>query len=148
MGKIITISLFTIVLCLPWKAAAKPKTYGDAIVTRLISVYDGDTFRADIEGAHPEVCGKNMSVRLYGIDTPELRTKSATEKALAKKAREFTHQRLRTAKQIILKNIQRGKYFRFVADVWIDGVNLGKELIKAGLAKPYFGGKRITWESK
>lgn len=126
-------------------AQAKPKTYGDAVVIRLISVYDGDTFRADIEG-RPEVCGINMPIRLYGVDTPELRAKSVKIKALAKKAREFTRQKLRAAKKIVLKDIHRGKYFRFVADVEVDGQSLAEGLIKAGLAKRYDArGKKPDW---
>ncbi len=137
-------TILLIALLSPTPAHTKPKTYGDAVVTRVISVYDGDTFRADIHG-HPEVCGVNMPIRLYGIDTPELRTKSAKIKALAKKAREFTRQKLRAAKKIVLKDIRRGKYFRFVADVVVDGISLREELLKAGLAKPYAGGKKPDW---
>jgi endonuclease YncB( thermonuclease family) len=41
--------------------------------------------------------------------------------------------------------MQRGKYFRIVADVFVDGSNLGQELIERGLAKPYDGGTKPKW---
>jgi endonuclease YncB( thermonuclease family) len=54
--------------------------------------------------------------------------------------------RLREGKKIILKNMRRGKYFRIVADVIIDDVNLGDELLSQGLAQRYDGGKKPKWE--
>lgn len=41
--------------------------------------------------------------------------------------------------------MQRGKYFRFIADVYIDGKNLANLLIEHNLARPYQGGKRQSW---
>ena len=132
-------------LIFPLPAAAKPKTYGDATVIRVISVHDGDSFKADIKG-HPYISGKYIVIRIYGIDSPEIRgQKNPQSKALAQKAKAFAVKLIKEGKQIILKKTRRGKYFRIVAEVWIDGVNLGEELIKAGLAKPYFGGKRPKW---
>lgn len=48
------------------------KIYGDAVVTKVISVYDGDTFRANIAGL-PPIIGENMPIRLGSVDTPEIR---------------------------------------------------------------------------
>jgi len=92
-----------------------------------ITIYDGDTFRANIEG-FPPVIGEHMSIRINGIDTPELRGKCDKEKQLARLAKQFTVERLRAAKSITLKNIKRGKYFILIANV--DNVNLGEQLIK------------------
>lgn len=126
----------------------KSKTFGDTIITKIISVYDGDSFRANIKG-HPDISGKAIGIRIYGIDTPEIRgQKNPKLKALAQKAKAFAVKRLKKGKSIILKNTRRGKYFRIVAEVWIDGVSLGEELIKADLAKPYFGKKKRPWKSK
>lgn len=41
--------------------------------------------------------------------------------------------------------MKRGKYFRIVAEVRVDGQNLGQLLIEKGLAKPYDGGKKQKW---
>ena len=48
--------------------------YPDVKVSRLLRVIDGDTFRCDID-EHSAIAGKNISIRLRGIDTPELRSK-------------------------------------------------------------------------
>ena len=49
---------------------------------------------------------------------------------------------LKDAEQITLKNMERGKYFRIAADVYVDGENLGDLLIEAGMAIRYNGGKK------
>ena len=118
--------------------------YGTVIVSRVISVYDGDTFRVDIDSL-PPIVGKNIPIRLNGVDTPEIRGKCKYEKDLAIKARDFVRNKLANAKEIKLNNLQRGKYFRVVADVYIDGVSLEKELLENQLAYKYSGGKKSSW---
>ena len=49
---------------------------------------------------------------------------------------------LKDAEQITLKNMERGKYFRIAADVFVDGENLANVLIEAGMAISYDGGKK------
>jgi micrococcal nuclease len=86
-----------------------------------------------------------MSIRINGIDTPELRGKCAKDKQLARKAKQFTVEHLRAAKSITLKNIKRGKYFRLIADVYIDGISLGDLLIRHEHAVKYIGKTKKQW---
>ncbi|MBD3612534.1 MAG: thermonuclease family protein [Hydrogenovibrio crunogenus] len=74
-----------------------------------------------------------------------MRGKCQKEKELARQAKQITVQTLRSAKTIELRNIQRGKYFRLVADVYTDDKSLADELIKRKLAVPYDGGIKINW---
>lgn len=123
---------------------AASKTYGFITVSRLVSVYDGDTFKVDIEG-WPDIVGKSISIRIYGIDTPEMRGTKGKVKQLALKAKALAKNRLESAHTITLRNMRRGKYFRIIADVYVDRVHLGELLIRRGLAKEYYGGKRPMW---
>ncbi|MBT3923911.1 MAG: hypothetical protein HOF21_15195 [Nitrospina sp.] len=50
---------------------------------------------------------------------------------------------LKDAERITLKNMERGKYFRIAADVFVDGENLADMLIEAGVAVRYGGGKKV-----
>ena len=118
--------------------------YGTAIVSKVISVYDGDTFRVDIDSL-PPIVGKNIRIRLNGVDTPEIQGKCQYERDLALKARDFVRNKLANAKEIKLAKIQRGKYFRVVADVMVDGVSLENELLENKLAYKYTGGKKSSW---
>ena len=86
-----------------------------------------------------------MLFRSNGVDTPEIRGKCLYEKNLALKARDFVRAKLSNAKEIKLTNLQRGKYFRMVANVLVDGVNLERELLDNKLAYKYSGGKKLSW---
>ena len=92
--------------------------YGNITVSRVTNVYDGDTFRVDID-QWPALIGKNAPIRINNIDTPELRAKCPDEKRLALLAKAFTKTKLQHAEVIELKNLNRGKYFRITADVFI-----------------------------
>ena len=112
---------------------------------QIVEVYDGDTFKIDLPSQHP-LFGDDISVRVAGIDTPELKGSSDEVKALAYKAKNRTQELLSDAKTIELKNPQRDKYFRVLAEVWIDGESLGEKLKDEGLAKEYDGeGARPEW---
>lgn len=50
--------------------------------------YDGDTCKVSIPDV-PEVFGDHISIRLKGIDTPEIKEKCEQEKVLTKQARDL-----------------------------------------------------------
>ena len=81
-------------------------------------------------------------IRVDGIDTPEIKGKCEKEKYEAQQTRDMVADILKDAEQITLKNMKRGKYFRIVADVIVDGENLGNMLIEAGVAIKYSGKKK------
>ena len=118
--------------------------YGTVTISKVISVYDGDTFRVNIDSL-PPIVGKNIAIRVNGVDTPEIRGKCQYEKNLALEARDFVRGKLANAKEIKLTNLQRGKYFRVVANVLVDGVSLEQELLDNKLAYRYDGGKKLSW---
>jgi len=126
------------------EAQATRKKYGQTIIEKVNSVYDGDTLNVDIKD-WPPIVGKSMPIRINGIDTPEMNSKDAKLKALAVKARDHVRSRLSTAKVVELRNIQRDKYFRLDADIFVDQADLAHELIDKGLAKPYDGGTKDPW---
>ncbi|MBT4731763.1 thermonuclease family protein [Candidatus Woesearchaeota archaeon] len=132
-----------VVLALSISANAKPQ-YGSLSVSKVNSVYDGDTFRVDID-VLPPIIGKNIAIRVNGVDTPEIRGKCQYENNLALEARDFVRDKLSNAKEIKLTNLQRGKYFRVVANVMVDGVSLERELLDNKLAYEYYGGKKLNW---
>jgi endonuclease YncB( thermonuclease family) len=125
-------------------AQAGQQTYGDVKVSRVTTIYDGDTFTATID-SWPGIAGKNIGIRIYGIDTPEMRGKCKREIELARLAKKKTVAMIRSAKIIELKQMRRDKYFRIDAEVFADGRSIGLALISAGLAMQYYGDKKATW---
>ena len=146
MLRLFSLLLTTVLLChSPTShAGANDKTYGNVMVSEITSIYDGDTFRANIKD-WPPVAGYRIGVRVKGVDTPEIKGKCEQEKALARKAKQFTVELLRSGKPVELRNLQRDKYFRLLADVYVGDRNLAEELKKAGLGYEYHGGTKRLW---
>ena len=117
------------------------KSFGDYNNAIYIRNYDGDTITFNLPSLHP-IIGEKISIRVNGIDTPEVKGKCEKEKYDAKQAKEMVTDILKDAEQIILKNMERGKYFRIAADVFVDGENLGDILVEAGMAVKYDGEKK------
>lgn len=116
----------------------------------VVNVHDGDTITINLPGL-PDLFGKNIGIRINGIDTPELVSACATavdrtaEKAKAIIARNELASMVAAAKVITLVNPERDKYFRIVTVVMLDGVSAGQTLIDKGLADPYDGGLKRGW---
>ncbi len=117
------------------------KSFGDFYGAVYLRNYDGDTITFNLPGLHP-IIGEKISIRVNGIDTPEIRGNCEREKYDAKQAKEMVADILKDAEKITLRNMERGKYFRIVADVYVDGENIANMLIEAGMAVKYGGGKK------
>ena len=110
----------------------------------VVSVYDGDTFTVNLSGC-PTIFCQHISVRINGIDTPEIKGKCPSEIERAKQAKRFLEDKLRSAKLIELRNPVRDKYFRIRADVFIDGISVADEIQLKGLSRVYHGEHRSGW---
>ena len=119
--------------------------FDDSPVVELVSVYDGDTITVNIEG-WPDIIGHRISIRLKGVDTPEIRDSRESIKEKARQAKMFVVEKLRSSSIIKLQNLERDKYFRIAADVYVDGQKLSEILLEKGLAKKYDGGTKPEWD--
>jgi len=141
MNKIIMAFIVLVASCTP--AAA----FGLTIETREYRdrvCYDGDTCYILIPGLPKKL--EKMSIRILGIDTPEIRGECAKEKELALEARAFANKVFRQAKDIKYKNLAWGKYGgRLLSDVYLDGKLYADMIIKEGLARPYDGKTKKGW---
>lgn len=121
------------------------KIYGTLERAQYVRNYDGDTVTFNIPNIHP-VIGEKVSIRVRGIDTPEIRGKCQKEKDLAYEAKAVAKNALVGAKDITLTEIGRGKYFRLVANIIADGTSLAQILLDKELAVVYTGGtKNKNW---
>ena len=62
--------------------ALEPSVFGNVRIDEVSSIYDGDTLRVTIRD-WPAVAGQRVPVRVYGIDTPEMRDKRPRVRELA-----------------------------------------------------------------
>ena len=112
----------------------------------VIKVIDGDTVDVDLDLGF-DVWLRKQRIRLYGIDTPESRTRDLEEKkkGLAAKAR---LKELVSSKKFVIKTHkkQKGKYGRILGEIFteIDGmdVNVNDLLFEEGHACKYYGGNK------
>lgn len=123
-------------------AAQKPV---NSYTYQVIGYYDGDTFFIRMSGLPPEL--SRISVRIRGIDTPEIRGKCEFEKRTAAQAAAFLERYIRqNGGTVTLTGLRWDKYGgRVDADVFVNGKKVADEMILRELARPYTGGKRKGW---
>jgi endonuclease YncB( thermonuclease family) len=113
----------------------------------VIKCYDADTITIASKMPYDASPLYRLSVRLNGIDAPEIKGKSAEEKEVAKEARDFVSN-LVLNKYVRLENIESEKYGRILADVYIGDVHLNELLLKERYAVKYDGGSKqipVSW---
>lgn len=102
------------------------------------SVYDADTITLTVDlgfGLKRE----GHKVRLYGIDAPEVRGEERPEGI---EARNWLRSRLPVGTGVVIKSHKdrTGKWGRWLATVFKDGVNLNERLVELGHATVNFYG--------
>ncbi|HHK74569.1 MAG TPA: nuclease [Rhizobiales bacterium] len=145
-GQVLTIAAAGLGLLVMGASGAAGKTayLAGPVLGYLERVVDGDTIHARaLIWLHQEV---RVTVRLKGVDTPELHGRCAREIAMARRARRFTANWL-AGGPIRLTRIKQGKYGgRVIAKIAnAKGQDLGRALLNEGLARPYGGAKRRSW---
>ena len=112
-----------------------------AKVTKII---DGDTINCDIDLGFSTILS-NQTVRLFGIDTPESRTRDTEEKFYGKLATRFLKDQCKKGSCITLRTYldKKGKYGRILGEIIIDGVNVNQLMVEEHMAVEYHGQSKI-----
>ena len=107
----------------------------------VIKVYDGDTITvaSRMYGTY-----YRFSVRLRGIDCPEIKS---ADNAIAKIAQKKVAD-LILNKMVYLTDVSMDKYGRLLANVSYQGIDVSTFLLKQKLAVPYDGGTKmiVVWK--
>ena len=101
----------------------------------LNRIIDGDTIDVNVDlGFDVKI---KQRVRLYGINTPEVRTKDLKEKQKGIEATEYLKKIL--PKEFVIETIlnKRGKYGRVLGILWVKDVNINEKMVNEGYAKRY-----------
>jgi micrococcal nuclease len=139
--------------CLPLRDRKKPVRddwKDEWHYAHVVSVYDGDTLTVVVYRHGHWVL---QTIRLAGIDTPELRTKDPKEKELAEAARQALSTQV-LDEYVWIHCQGREKYGRILAEIypvsWFRGhrsLSYNQWLLNKGYAQPYDGGKKGTWKT-
>ena len=113
----------------------------------LVKIIDGDTIDVDLDLGFSVIL-KKQRIRLYGINTPESRTRDLEEKKMGLAAKARLVELLTGAESIMLQTIidkkARGKYGRILGTIFADKTNVNNLLVDEGHAVTYFGGPKRT----
>ena len=114
---------------------------------KVFKCYDGDTISVLASIAEDRKKLYRFSVRIRGVDTPEIRTKDPIEKYWARRAQKMV-ENLVLHRNVTLSEVALDKYGRILANIECAGVDLATAVIKAKLGRAYDGGMRtkIDWE--
>ena len=111
-------------------------------------VVDGDTVDATLDLGF-SVLYKSR-VRLFGIDTPESRTRNKDEKARGKLAAKFLSDAIKKADTVIIRTElrdSRGKFGRVLGTIVCDGVDINNAMVENYMAAKYFGQNKTAVEA-
>ena len=106
---------------------------------KIVKVVDGDTVDVDIDLGFG-IWLRNQRIRMYGIDTPESRTRDLEEKKYGKAATAYLVN-WTNAGGIVLKTYKdgKGKYGRILGELWYADVNINKKMVEEHHAVEYYG---------
>ena len=112
-----------------------------AIVRRVV---DGDTMDVTLDLGFSILY--NNRIRLYGINTPESRTRDLEEKKRGLAAKDRVKELCPVGSSITLKTTKdgRGKFGRILGEIFVPGAvqSINQLLVEEGHAVEYFGGKK------
>jgi micrococcal nuclease len=139
--------LLLTLLFVPLVAFAQKEKAGvtyDVLLTRVI---DGDTVAFQANWL-PDPLKKELSIRVFGVDTPEkgFRAKCPQEDARGQAATQFTKDTINKSQKRQVVLIDWDKYGgRVLGDVLLDGKSLRMMLINNGFAREYYGEAKTSW---
>ena len=110
---------------------------------KVVKVIDGDTIDVDIDLGFNTTLTKKR-IRLYGIDTPESRTRDKEEKKRGLISKKYLLLKCPIGEYVILKSHGIGKFGRILGELFEynkheDTVSINQEMCDEGYAAPYFG---------
>ena len=110
---------------------------------KIVRVIDGDSIILDIDlGFSHWIHGE--SIRLYGVDCPECRSRDKEEKAAGLAAKDFVKRLLHDGGTYTLTTREKGKFGRYLGTIYLtEETSINDALIKERLAVPYFGQSKV-----
>ena len=109
-------------------------------INKVTKVVDGDTIDVIMDMGF-DIMYKSR-VRLFGIDTPESRTRNLDEKKRGLLAKKYLQEALKAGNKLSIKTYkdnETGKFGRILGDVFIDGKSINAQMVKDFMAVPYTG---------
>ena len=116
-------------------------------VKSIVKIIDGDTFDCIMDLGFDVLL--EARVRMYGIDTPESRTRDLEEKKFGLLAKDWLIEHLND--DIIIStelDNEKGKFGRVLGTVWAEGININEKMIEEHMAVRYHGQAKSDIENE
>ena len=116
---------------------------------KITKIIDGDTIRCDIDLGFSTILA-NQTIRLYGIDTPESRTRDKEEKFYGNISKQFLNDYCPKGSYITLMTYldKKGKFGRILGELIVNKVNLNEQMVEENLAVKYHGQSKVDIEKE
>lgn len=105
---------------------------------KIVRVIDGDSIVLDIDLGFG-LWIHNESIRLFGVDCPECRSRDKEEKAAGLAAKRFVERFLQVGETYTLNTQGKGKFGRYLGTISNETETVNKALINEHLAVVYYG---------
>ena len=118
-------------------------------INKITKIVDGDTIDVLLDMGF-DIKYKSR-VRLFGIDTPESRTRNKEEKVRGLLSKVYLKELLKKAKKLTIKThkgSETGKFGRILGEIFADGVNLNLKMCTEGYAVQYYGQNKSLVEAE
>ena len=141
------LAILALSICAVAGAQAPKQKPGVVYDWKINRVVDGDTVEVATPWT-PDPLPKKMSIRVFGVDTPEkgFRAKCESEAKRGEAATKFTKDLLASGKKIQVEIKEWDKFGgRVLGDVLVDGKSLRAALIANGYAREYYGDAKKSW---
>ena len=118
-------------------------------INKVTKIVDGDTIDVLLDMGFD--IKYSSRVRLFGIDTPESRTRNKEEKVRGLISKEYLKNAIKKAKKLTIKThkgSETGKFGRILGEIFADGVNLNLKMCEEGYAVQYYGQNKSLVESE
>ena len=116
-------------------------------VKSIIKIIDGDTFDCIMDLGFDVLL--EARVRMYGIDTPESRTRDLEEKKFGLLAKDWLGNHLNDNIVISTElDNEKGKFGRVLGTVWAEGININEKMIEEHMAVRYHGQAKSDIENE
>ena len=118
-------------------------------IAKVVRVVDGDTLDVIFDLGFDVML--KQRIRMFGIDTPESRTRDKAEKKFGLASKKYLKDNIAIAKDVVCKTHvrdARGKFGRVLGEIWCDGTNMNKQMIEENMAVAYYGDNKDKLEKQ
>ena len=118
-------------------------------IHKVLKIIAGDTIDVILDLGFDILHKRRVS--LFGIDTPEARTRDKEEKQRGLISKKYLTEAIKKGNKLTIKThkgSETGKFGRILGEVFVDGKNINLQMTKDGYAVAYYGQNKNLIEAE